>query len=109
MYIGKWFLCGGTLSFENDVDIDIIQSAKTFAGCIELEVKLFKVCKRLQFGIQISSKEGGSLIGRSVEFVTHNSGTARFVFLPHFMNSKYLNSTGGSTTKEGEMKCIYDV
>jgi hypothetical protein len=42
----------------------------------QMEVKLFKVCKRLQFLVDVrGSNDEFMMNGVSVEFGTHNSGT----------------------------------
>jgi hypothetical protein len=42
---------------------------------IDIEVKLTKICKLLQFRVAITSRNYCACVGTSVEFTTHNSGT----------------------------------
>lgn len=42
---------------------------------IDIEVKLSKICKLLQFRVAINSGNYCACVGTSVEFTTHNSGT----------------------------------
>eukprot|EP01119_Soliformovum_irregulare_P008314 TRINITY_DN21443_c0_g1_i1.p1 TRINITY_DN21443_c0_g1~~TRINITY_DN21443_c0_g1_i1.p1 ORF type:complete len:548 (-),score=67.82 TRINITY_DN21443_c0_g1_i1:129-1772(-) len=53
-----------------------LEAAKTVGTLLEMEIKLYEVCKRLQFLVQVQTHSGATVSGRSIEFMTHNSGTA---------------------------------
>eukprot|EP01117_Protostelium_nocturnum_P006799 TRINITY_DN2442_c0_g2_i2.p1 TRINITY_DN2442_c0_g2~~TRINITY_DN2442_c0_g2_i2.p1 ORF type:complete len:854 (+),score=288.11 TRINITY_DN2442_c0_g2_i2:80-2641(+) len=44
---------------------------------LEVELKLDRVCKRLQFWAVLKMKDGRVLIGRSAEFAAHNNGKTK--------------------------------
>jgi len=80
-----------------------IESAKTVQDLIEMDVKLFKVCKpRLQFSVQITNKEGKLIVGKSIEFATHNSGTVN-------IQSKEKKSPLNSTKSEKRKSSVSPV
>jgi len=52
-----------------------LEAAKTIGTLLEMEIKLYEVCKKLQFLVQVTTHSGATVTGRSIEFITHNSGT----------------------------------
>lgn len=65
----------------------ICQSAKTFEYMVEMELKLFKVAKKLQFTVQLTRPDGSKMTANSIYFATHNSGTVGYLlscFPPYF-------------------------
>jgi len=52
----------------------VFECAKVFNQLIEVEIKLFKISKQLQFIVQVRSQTNETILGKSVEFATHNSG-----------------------------------
>lgn len=52
-----------------------IESMKAFENSMEMELKLYRVSKKMYFQLDIRTKNGIRLEGRSVEISTHNSGT----------------------------------
>lgn len=52
-----------------------IEGIQMLESVVEIEIKLFQVCKRMHFLLEIHNLLGRILQGKSVEFSTHNSGT----------------------------------
>jgi hypothetical protein len=70
--------------FTHTEDEGITIESKTDSGSsgvyvVEVELKLDRVCKKLQLWATIKTSLG-YLKGRSVEFAAHNNGKARFVY-----------------------------
>ncbi len=77
-----------------------------------IEVNLVKICKKLCFRVNLTSRFGWTCEGRSVPFTTHNNGKDKYgLFLPFLKQFLSLicflfcfRAQNGPTTPEGE--CI---
>jgi len=56
----------------------VIENVTIQGNMLQIEVKLFKISRKLQFVLCLQGKSGQTMQSKTIEFVTHNSGTVPF-------------------------------